>query len=152
MDPTFQKHVEALPPALDQLLATEPKKVTSLRNRVPKPGVYLLSEGQEHLWVGRAGDIGKRLNNHLGAWRQAAFAFRLAREATGKLDASYDQKGSREALMEDPIFKNAFYDARNRIKNMDARYIEEPNPIRQCLLEVYVHVALGTRYNDFATH
>jgi len=153
MDPRFQEHVEALPSALDALLRKEPKKVLSLSKRVPVAGVYLLSEGTEHLYAGRTRDIGKRLRNHIGTWREAAFAFRLAREATGNLKPSYRRgKGSREALMSDPAFAQAFDEAVARIRQMDARYVEAPDPVRQLLLEVYVAVALNTPYNDFDTH
>jgi hypothetical protein len=82
----------------------------------------------------------------------AAFAFRLAREATGKLVATNKSKGSRAHMMEDLIFKAAFDDAKARIRNMDVRFVAEPDPVRQMLLEVYAAVALGTPYNDFDTH
>ncbi len=152
MDPRFETHIEALPSALEELLHREPKKVPLLSNRVPAAGIYLLSEGSRHLYVGRTRDIGKRLHNHFGTWRQAAFAFRLAREATGKVKPSYRRKDSREALMRDPAFANAFEQASARIREMDARYVEVADPIRQYLLEVYVAVALDTPYNDFDTH
>jgi hypothetical protein len=35
---------------------------------------------------------------------------------------------------------------------MGYRYVEEPNPTRQALLEMYCAIALGTPYNDFDTH
>jgi len=152
MDPRFQAHIESLPPALKELLKKEPKKVPVLARRVPVAGVYLLSEGSRHLYVGRTRDIGKRLQNHLGTWRQAAFAFRLAREATRKVKPSYRRKDSRATLMRNPAFAAAFEQARVRIRAMDARYVELADPIRQHLLEVYVAVALDTPYNDFDTH
>ena len=152
MDPLFQSHIEALPSALDRLLAVTPQEVVSLAKKIPVPGIYLLSEGDKHLYVGRAKNIGNRLQNHIGTWRQAAFAFQLAREETGKTKASYRVEGSRAALMGDPRFKQAFDQARQRVKDMDARYVEAADPIRQSLLEIYVAVALNTPYNDFQTH
>ena len=152
MDQRFRRHIEALPSALEELLHSEPKKVPLLSRRVPAAGVYLLSEGPRHLYVGRTRDIGKRLQNHLGTWEQASFAFRLAREATGKVKPSYGRKESRKALMDDPAFANAFRQASARIRDMDARYVEIADPIRQHLLEVYVAVALDTPHNDFNTH
>ena len=35
---------------------------------------------------------------------------------------------------------------------MDLRFVDEADPIRQALLEIYVAVVLGTPYNDFDTH
>ena len=35
---------------------------------------------------------------------------------------------------------------------MEYRWVEESDPTCQCLLEIYVSVALMTRYNDFDTH
>ena len=82
----------------------------------------------------------------------AAFAFRLARESTGKLKATYTTKGSRAALMQEPSFREAFDMAKERIRAMEVRFVEEPDPVCQTLLEVYVAIALGTPYNDFETH
>jgi hypothetical protein len=83
----------------------------------------------------------------------AAFAFRLARESTGNLRATYKKgPGSRTGLMEDPAFAQAFDDAKTRIRQMDLRFVAESDPIRQTLLEVYVAVTLNTPYNDFDNH
>ena len=46
----------------------------------------------------------------------------------------------------------AFEQAKDRIRQMYVRYVEESDPIRQCLLEIYAAVALDTPYNDFSTH
>ncbi len=54
--------------------------------------------------------------------------------------------------MKNPDFKEAFDCARARIKKMDFRYVEEPDPTKQALLEIYCAVALKTRYNNFKTH
>lgn len=35
---------------------------------------------------------------------------------------------------------------------MDIRYVEEIDPVKQTLLEVYVATVLDTRYNDFENH
>ena len=84
--------------------------------------------------------------------QNGAFAFRLAREATGQTKATYRPRGSRADLMRDPAFVRAFDDAKARIRAMDIRFVEETNPTRQCVLEVYVAVALRTPYNKFDTH
>jgi hypothetical protein len=35
---------------------------------------------------------------------------------------------------------------------MHIRLVEEADPVRQTVLEIYVALALKTRYNDFDTH
>ena len=35
---------------------------------------------------------------------------------------------------------------------MQVRYVEETDPLRQALLEIYASIVLQTRYNDFNTH
>jgi len=82
----------------------------------------------------------------------AAFAIRLAREATGQVKASYKSEGSRAALVKDDAFCAAFANAKARIRRMQVRFVEEPDPVRQTILEVYVAVVLQTPYNDFDTH
>lgn len=62
--------------------------------------------------------------------RQAAFAFQLAREVTGKTVASYRAgEGSREGLMLDAVFAAAFIAAKERIRAMEYRYVEEADRI-----------------------
>ncbi len=82
----------------------------------------------------------------------ATFAFRLAREATGRLKASYKPQGSRAALLEEGEFREAFDAAKARVRAMDIRFVAEEDSLRQTILEVYVAAALGTPYNDFDTH
>ena len=56
----------------------------------------------------------------------AAFALRLAREATGNLKATYKKRvGSRSALMEDEKFVAAFGAAKARIRKPILRFVEE---------------------------
>jgi hypothetical protein len=54
--------------------------------------------------------------------------------------------------MLDPTFAAAFSDAKQRIRAMDYRFVEEGDQNRQALLEIYCAVVLNTRYNDFGTH
>jgi hypothetical protein len=82
----------------------------------------------------------------------AALAFRIAREETGNMVASYRPEGSREHLIQDPEFSGAFTRAKARIRDMEVRFVEEPDQLRQTVLEIYVTVALSTHFNDFDTH
>jgi uncharacterized protein (UPF0297 family) len=156
MDAVFVAHVEALRPKLEHLLRMTPVTPQALPKDVPKAGIYLLSEGDRHLYVGRSNGLRARIRRHCrpsASHRMGAFAFRLAREATGQLQPTYKKgDGSRSALAEDPAFLKAFVDAKARIRLMDLRYVEEGDPVRQCLLEVYAAVVLATPYNDFDNH
>ena len=54
--------------------------------------------------------------------------------------------------MLNPVFAAAFAAAKERIRRMEYRYVEEDDQTRQALLEIYCAVVLGTTYNDFGTH
>lgn len=133
-----------------------PVTPTALPGKMPLAGVYLLSEVGRHLYVGRSNHIRRRIGRHCrpgATHRMAAFAFRLARETTGNLVATYKKgEGSRLTLMENDVFVSAFTAAKARIRLMDLRFVEESDPVRQALLEIYVAVVLATPYNDFDTH
>lgn len=157
MDEKFVAHVEALRPNLVRLQAMIPYTYATLPPGMPKHGVYVMSENGMPLYVGRSNNIRRRVSRHCNpgaTHRMAAFAFRLAREATGRLVAGYVAGGgnTRDELMLDPTFVNAFNAAKARIRAMEFRFVEETDPTRQALLEIYLAVVLDTPYNDFDTH
>ena len=123
---------------------------------MPVSSVYLFTENGRHLYVGRSNVLRKRYGRHClpgATHRQAAFAFLLAREATGRTAASYRAGAdSRAGLMLDPAFSAAFTMAKQRIRGMEYRYVEEEDQNRQALHEIYCAIVLSTRYNDFRTH
>ena len=55
-------------------------------------------------------------------------------------------------MTKEPDFAEAFIAAKARIRKMDLRFVEETDPFRQALLEMYAAVALKTPHNDFETH
>jgi hypothetical protein len=72
-------------------------------------------------------------------------------EATGRTVAAYRAGAdSRAGLMLSPAFAAAFEAAKERIRAMEYRYVEEESQNRQAL--IYCAVVLETPYNDFATH
>lgn len=156
LDPKFAALTETLHPSFERLLAMPPVADGMFPQVPPKRGIYLFSEREKHLYVGRSNDVRGRYDRHCrpgATHRQAAFAFRLAREETGKVKASYRPGiDSRAGLIADPAFLKAFTDAKVRIRAMSFRYVEEKDPLAQCLLEVYVAVILSTPYNDFDNH
>jgi hypothetical protein len=148
---------EQLHPAFERLLAQPPVTggVTPRYGGALK-GVYLFSERGSHLYVGRSNRLLSRYKNHWmlrKSHREAAFAFRLAREVTGRSRATYREgDGSRSDLVQDANFSLAFTTAKARIREMDYRWVEAVDPVIQCLLEIYAAVALETPYNDFDNH
>jgi len=116
-------------------------------------GVYIFSEDGHALYVGRTNNMRKRFqyhtrNNH----NQAAFAFLLARAQTGNKKVTYKKEGSRDDLLSQSAFRSVFKSARERIKRMDVQFIEELNPIRQVLLEIFAFLQAKAKYNDFDNH
>jgi hypothetical protein len=155
MNPNFQELLESLDPMLHELIESRPVRYADLPRHMPQRGIYLFSEGAQNLYVGRTNRLRERLRGHCAPGSThvtAAFAFRIARLETGKTKASYRREGSRADLVNDADFGPAFTRARERLRSMDIRYVEERDPIRQNLLEVYVAVVLKTPFNDFENH
>ncbi len=155
MHESFLRYAESLHPSFERLIAMTPVTTTTLPKNAPLQCIYLFSEGDRHLYVGRTKNLRQRLRNHsipASQHNQAVFAFRLARETTGKLAAAYTADGSRLALTRDNAFAMAFTEAKTRVRAMHVRYVEEADPLRQALLEIYASIVLQTPYNDFNTH
>ena len=155
MDPKFKSLVESLEPKYQALVGMAPVKYGAHSREIPIRGIYLFSEENNHLYVGRTNRMRERLRGHCvpsASHFTATFAFRIARKTTGRIAASYSRSGSRVDLLNDVAFASAFKTAKRRIALMDLRYVEEPNPTRQALLEIYVATVLKTPYNDFDNH
>jgi hypothetical protein len=156
MHPEFANAVESLHPSFERLVSMPPVANGQFPGAMPSSGIYLFSEAGRHLYVGRSRNMRRRsgLHTRLSAQHnQASFAFLLAREALNYPKASYKAgELSRSGLFQNPEFFDAFTKAKARIKSMDYRFVEEADPTRQALLEMYCAVALSTPYNDFDTH
>ena len=153
MNKDFKQAVDSLQPKYEALLAMGPVKLATLPPCMPKRGVYLLSEGDRHLYAGRTNSFRTRLQGHVhDSHDTATLAFLMARIETGKLIPSYKPQGSRADLLCNPEFRTAFDNACQRIREMDIRYVEEVDPVRQALLEIYVALASGAEHNSFDNH
>ena len=155
MNPKFGNLTGVLEQRLQALLAMPPVRSCSFPRHIPKRGVYLFSEGADHLYTGRSNGMRTRLRNHCrpkGGHNVATFAFRMARKLTGQLKATYKAQGSRIHLLASPVFSTAFTNAKDRIRNMDIRFVQEDDAVTQALLEIYVAVVLETPFNDFENH
>ena len=153
MNHQFAALMEPLEAKCRALLAMPPVAAADVPRETPIGGVYLFSDGNVHLYAGRTKrPIRERIRNQFGANPSAAsFPWLIARATTGRR-ATYRRTGSRRELLADPQFRTQYEDARARIRGMHVRYVHEPEPVRQALLEIYVAVVTRARYNDFDTH
>ena len=127
-----------------------------------EPGVYVLSEGNRSLYVGRTGNLRARLADHRSSTvERATLAVKLARTTAGR-PATYRRGTSARKLYDNDLtFRAAFQRARARISAMRVRYVvvaeDEDDGVRQALLETYAAVTLRTRerdggFNNFRNH
>ena len=117
------------------------------------PGVYLFAESGKDLYVGRGKNLKKRIPQHSPTrMTDAPFAFRLAREKTGMLKASYKpDELSRPKLKKNPDFIKAFLSQAKRIGKMSIRHVRVEDATTQALLEIYTATVLDAPYNEFTT-
>lgn len=155
MHENFKQHIESLHPSFERLVRGVSFTFGSLPRQLPQAGIYLFSEGDKPLYVGRTNSLRQRLQQHCrpgSGHNSAPFAFRLAREARNVIKATYKAEGSRDQLVKEAEFATAFTAAKTRLRDMNIRVVEESDPLRQALLEMYVAVALEAPYNDFDNH
>jgi hypothetical protein len=149
--PNFARAVEALPPSFGRLFAAPTNVIGNFSHSKRLSGVYLFSERDLPLYVGRSDHIRRRYSQHTGLGSRpndAPFAFLLAREELG-IQRAYSGRNVRSELAKDAAFKAAFSRAKERIRQMQFRFVEEDDPLQQMLLETYCAVALSTPYNSF---
>lgn len=152
----FMNTVATLEDKFQMLLAATPMRYSDLPRNLPKRAIYLFSQGDVHLSVGRTNTLRSRLRGHCtpsATHFPATLAFRMARKKTGITKPAYSSKGSRADLCKDPVFGPAFVEAKRQLREeMDIRFVREDDPITQVLLEIYASLALKTPYNDFDNH
>lgn len=122
----FREFVDSLEPKFKALMAMAPVRYACLPRAMPERGIYLFSESDRHLYVGRTNRIRSRLAGHCRPSSNhfsATFAFRIARKETGFLKAAYSAAGSRASLAKDPTFEPAFARAKARLADMDLRFV-----------------------------
>ncbi len=153
MNPRFKDLINSLHSKYESLISMEPVTANTAPGDTPEGGVYLFSDGEQHLYTGRTKrSIRNRLKDHVGGSDDCPFAWHLAREVTGNMVATYKPQGSRKNLLSQPRFKEAYENAKKQIGKMHVRYVGEPDPLKRALLEIYVAVATQAKHNDFDTH
>ncbi|WP_062117170.1 GIY-YIG nuclease family protein [Aureimonas sp. AU40] len=156
LDPEFAKLVERLAPLHAMLMACPPISDADPKSKPPEAaGVYLFTNADGPLYVGRTRNLRKRLSGHRKEYsktQSAGFAFLLARKATGWDKPTYQQgEGSRKWLEENPEFMAAFELAKGQVRTMTFRYVEIEDAITQSMLEMYAAFVLKTPHNKFET-
>jgi predicted GIY-YIG superfamily endonuclease len=148
----FDKYVEQLKGLLAELEAAKTFKVGENRLFPTAGGCYAMIERQKYQYVGIAKNIRQRMRNHTsGRAEQSAFAFKLARETTGKVK-TYTKVGSKKELMKDSVFIDAMKLATERVKSMDTKFVLIEDPSQRYLFEFFAAMSLDAPYNDFNTH
>ncbi|MBY0533101.1 MAG: GIY-YIG nuclease family protein [Xanthobacteraceae bacterium] len=148
----FDAYVEQLKSLLDQLKAAPFMNLRELKQFPEASGCYALTEDSKYLYVGIARNFRQRMRNHTsGRAEQSAFAFKLARELTGR-KTEYTKAGSRKALMQDPIFVEAMKSTTSRVRSMRAQIVQIEDPSQRYLFEFFAALSLEAPYNDFNTH
>jgi hypothetical protein len=152
MNPKFEQHVNEIERLHEALMAMPPVTRDNL-DACDYPGVYLFTENGIHLYVGRTKrPLKTRLMEHTRpSVKDAPFAFRLAREATGKMEVTYEAGNGRRELLHDEQFLTALKQQKLRIEEMGIRYVQVADPTTQALLEIYTSTVLGTPHNEFTT-
>lgn len=152
MDKIFQELIEGLHKKYELLISMAPVTVDTAPLDAPKGGVYLFSENGRNMYAGRTKrKINVRLKNHVSTADDCPFAWRLACDKTGKR-ATYQKGSTRKELLKDPTFRKEYETAKERIRKMQVRFVDEGDPVKQTLLEIYVAVVSGALHNDFDTH
>lgn len=152
MKRSFDELIAGFPEKYETLMVPNPMTFDDLPGTGPEGGgIYVFSEGDSVMYVGRTKQgIRARLRGHYKA-ADAPLAWLIAREETGRY-ATYRKGESRKALLKEESFRAAFDHARERVQKMGIRFIEEPEPWKQALFEIYVAAESGALYNDFDTH
>ena len=152
MHPDYLAVSDQLDAKYRALMAMEPIVAEEVPRDTPEGGIYLFSENGVHLYAGRTKRrLGVRIRSHFGTAVDCPFAWLLARERTG-FRATYTKKGSRKELLARPEFLAIYNECKQRIRRMQVRFVAEPEPLRQALLEIYTAIASGAKHNDFETH
>jgi len=152
MDQSFKLFVDRLHPKCEELLSMKPVNIQTLPKSTPVGGIYLFSDGNNHLYTGRTKrPLHVRIKSHVSTAKDCPFAWHIAREQNGFL-ATYKKLGSRNHLLGQPSFAQVYAQAKDYIRTLDVRFVGESDPLCQALLEMYVAVVTKAKYNDFDTH
>ncbi len=119
------------------------------------PGIYLFVDGKTPIYVGQSRNLRNRLANHCrpsSGHNSASLAFNMAK---CQYKAQHTRKvlpKTRAKIESDADFEQLFTVAKLSLNEMEVRWIEVKPAELRTVLEVYIAVLLGTKYNSFETH
>ncbi|HAD87363.1 MAG TPA: hypothetical protein DCG48_08380 [Rhodospirillaceae bacterium] len=152
MNPEFQSYVEQVPGLYAELMRSAAFMEKGVRDQEKKSGIYVFFEEGKAVHVGRTRNLRQRLrSHHTFSHNAASFAFKRARRELGVV-TTYKPEGSRADLMRRDDFATEFRRQIDRVRQMEARFLEIKDPILQYLVELYAHLELRLPLDEFDTH
>ena len=114
-----------------------------------EPGVYALYEGGRAVYVGRVSNLRVRLTQHKSsAPKSALLAIKMARAKVGRPATKTGGNSGLHLYHTWPAFREAFDEAVDRIRAMEARFVvlpkDEDAGAAQALVALHAAVELGT--------
>jgi hypothetical protein len=153
MTDEFNEYIKRMPILLNDLQGKPLLNRNELKD-IPKSGIYVFYRDGKPLYVGRSNRMKQRIQEHgrpSSDHYSATLAFNIAKEKVG-YKRSEHRLATRGEFEKAPGFEKAFFLARKQVAEMQVRVIEIKDQIEQALFEIYAHLALNTKYNDFDTH
>ncbi|MBP2510020.1 hypothetical protein J2855_003668 [Agrobacterium tumefaciens] len=156
MHEKFQILVERLHEKYETLMQSEPLLANKLPPKERGAGVYTFSENGKVIYVGRTNNVKGRFKQHTAdssKHNQAALAYKFAKQLLNIPKPTYKaDEFSRDSLMLNAEFVGTFLAQKRRLRELEFRFVEENDPTRQALLEVYVSEVCESPNNDFDNH
>ena len=152
MSAGFDSLLEQVKDSFKCLLGRPLIPVKGMASHIPlqSAGIYVFYENGKPLRVGTTTDVRKRIRQHHGRDpRSAAFAKLLARKATCIWGSYRKGEGWQDQYDKSSKLREAFEKARERIRQMSVRWVEESDANCRYLLEFYAAKKLGTPHNNF---
>ncbi|MBN1692231.1 MAG: GIY-YIG nuclease family protein [Dehalococcoidales bacterium] len=155
MNEIYKSANRKIPKLLERLLEKAPISGEDLYKReIPRSGVYVFFENRKAIYVGRSNRMKERLREHSSVSADhysATLAFKIAKQEYLSENPELKRPRNKE-LMAKSDFLRKFKAAKERISKSKIRFIKLKDQIEQSLFEIYTHLELKTKYNDFRTH
>ncbi|MCK4368464.1 MAG: GIY-YIG nuclease family protein [Dehalococcoidales bacterium] len=155
MKERFNILVKEMPKLLEEL-KNKPLLARDELKKIPQKqkGIYVFYENNKPLYVGRSNRLKERIQEHgrpSSDHYSATLAFTIAKERMN-FNRNKRRLATRNDLEKAPGFKEEFFLARKQVAAMQVKVVKIEDQIAQTLFEIYAHLALKTKYNDFGTH
>jgi predicted GIY-YIG superfamily endonuclease len=111
-------------------------------------GCYVLLKDGQPFYVGISQSVVARLRQHVNGKTHfdASLAYRMACD-------KISHNVTRAAAMKDPVFRQAFEEAKKLLKDCTVAFVRIENPLELYVFEAYCAMELDTfKWNTFRTH